>query len=190
MQQKNFLSQSYSLKGELNLFKNTRVLVCAGLFIALSIILGKYLAFNFLQSFRISFENLTILIAGIFFGPLTGMVVGIGADFIGCILVGYSINPVIMLGAAMIGLISGIFSRYVKIKNPALKLAVSVGGAHITGSMIIKSIGVYMYYGQPLPVVMLRIPLYIVIGFIEFYIIYLLFRNKSFSKELEKMNNI
>lgn len=188
MQQKNFLSRPHSLKGEFRLFKDKRVLICSALFIALSIILGKYLSFT-LGAFRISFENLSILMAGIFFGPVAGLVVGVGADIIGCILVGYTINPFITLGAAVIGLSAGIFSHYVNIKNFTLKLAVSVGAAHILGSMIIKSIGLNIYYGYTLGVLLLRVPLYIVIGFLEFYIIYILLKNKSFSKELERMCN-
>ncbi len=70
---------------------------------------------------RISFENLTILMAGIMFGPLVGMTVGICADVIGCIIVGYAINPLVTLGAASIGLISGSIYFYMFKDNPKLK---------------------------------------------------------------------
>lgn len=186
MQQRNFLSRPQTFRRELKLFKNLKVLICSALFIALSIILGKYLAFTF-GAFRISFENLTVLMAGIFFGPLAGLAVGVGADIIGCILVGYSINPIITLGAALIGVTSGIISHYVKIDNLTLKLALSVGAAHVIGSMIVKSIGLHVYYKFTFPVLILRVPLYIVIGFLEFYIIRFLIKNKSFSRELERM---
>lgn len=62
------------------LFGNIRVMAVAALLTALSIVLGKYLAVNVTDSLRISFENLPILMAGLFFGPLIGGVVGAAAE--------------------------------------------------------------------------------------------------------------
>lgn len=47
-------------------FGSIQVLIMMALFIALSIVLGKQLSFT-AGPFRISFENLTVLMAGIFF---------------------------------------------------------------------------------------------------------------------------
>ena len=173
--------------GGLRLFCSTRVLVISGLFIAMSIALGKLLAFNVTPFIRISFENLTILMAGIFFGPLVGAAVGAGADIIGCIIVGYSINPVITLGAASIGLVSGLVFRRDPAGEPALWTLAAVGAAHVIGSMIIKSIGLRVYYGYPVEWLLWRIPTYIGIGILEFYIIRLLMSNKAFAGQLEKV---
>ena len=60
-------------------FGSIQVLIMMALFIALSIVLGKQLSFT-AGPFRISFENLTVLMAGIFFGPLAGLTVGACAD--------------------------------------------------------------------------------------------------------------
>ncbi|HOR22689.1 MAG TPA: folate family ECF transporter S component, partial [Ruminococcus sp.] len=141
---------SSSAVASLRLFGNIRVLVISALFIAMSIALGKLLAFNVTPYIRISFENLTILMAGIFFGPFVGAAVGTGADIIGCILVGYSINPIITLGAASIGLVAGIVSSSVFKGNVKLNTAFSVGLAHLIGSVIIKSIGLRVYYNYPI----------------------------------------
>ncbi len=171
----------------LKLFGNTRVLVISALFIAMSIVLGKLLAFNIGDSIRVSFENLPVLMAGIFFGPFVGAAVGAGADIIGCLIVGYSINPVITLGAASIGFVSGLVSMLVFKDKLLPSTACSVLTAHAVGSMAIKSIGLYVYYHTPIQVLMLRIPLYIGIGILETYIIYLLLKNKAFSAQLEKV---
>lgn len=165
---------------------SVQVLIMMGLFIALSIVLGKQLSFT-AGPFRISFENLTVLMAGIFFGPLAGLTVGACADIIGCLLVGYAINPIITAGAASVGFVSGLVYRNCLRAKPGLRLAVAVGAAHIIGSMIIKSIGLRIYFGYPLQMVALRIPLYIIIGCAEGYIIYLLLRNKAFGRQLERM---
>lgn len=171
----------------LRLFGNTRVLVISALFIAMSIVLGKVLAFNIGTSIRISFENLPLLMSGIFFGPFIGAAVGIGADIIGCLIVGYAINPVITLGAASIGFVSGLMPILLSKIPPLPRTALSVLSAHIAGSMIIKSIGMYIYFNTPVQVLLLRIPLYIGIGILEFYIIHLLLKNKAFSEQLERV---
>lgn len=167
-------------------FGSVQVLIMMALFVALSIVLGKQLSFT-AGPFRFSFENLTILMAGIFFGPVAGLAVGASADLIGCLLVGYAINPIITAGAASIGLISGFVYKKTAGMKQNLRLALSVGAAHVIGSMVIKSIGLRIYFGYPIQMVALRVPLYIMIGCAEGYLIHLLMRNRAFSSQLERM---
>ncbi len=179
-------TKTKSISSDFKIFTNVRVLVVTALFIAMSIVLGKFLSFT-AGPVRISFENLTVLLSGFMFGPVVGLVTGAVADIIGCILYGYAINPLITAGAALVGLVSGAVSHYT-FKNRLLpRTALSVGLAHLIGSVIVKSIGMYVYFGYTLPMLALRIPLYIGIGLVEFYIIYLLMKNKSFIKQMEKV---
>lgn len=176
--------------GNLRLFGNVRVMIISGLFVALSIVLGKFLQIPIGDSIRISLENLTLMMAGIFFGPFVGGAVGLGADLIGCILKGYAINPIITLGATSIGMISGFAYIFIskKIKSK-FNILLSILPAHIIGSMLIKSIGLYVYYHTPIEVLAWRIPTYIIISFCEFAIIALLLCNKAFSNQLDKVCN-
>lgn len=166
-------------------YQGVLVLILSALFVALSIILGKQLSFT-AGPFRISFENLTVLLAGIFFGPAVGAVVGMCADLIGCLLVGYTVNPIITAGAASVGLISGLVFKHLSHVGLKPRLITSVAAAHVIGSMIIKSAGLYLYFGYPPAMLLLRIPLYLVIGSLEGYIIYLLLHNKEISRLLER----
>lgn len=179
--------QKNCLSGELKLFGNVRVMVISAMLIAMSIVLGKFLAVNIGQNIRISFENLPLLMAGIFFGPFVGLAVGVGADLIGCLLAGYAINPIITLGAGCIGFFSGFAAMFFFKKNSLANLACSVGAAHIIGSMIVKSLGLHIYYGTPFNVLILRVPLYICIGTVECILIYTLLKNKVFSSSIERM---
>ena len=172
---------------ELRLFKSTKVLAVSAILIAMSIVLGKMLAINIGDSIRLSFENLPILITGVFFGPAIGMAVGAGADIVGCLIVGYSINPIITIGAAAIGFFSGLMARAIRVDNNAVRVFVSVLTAHIIGSMLIKSIGMRIYFHTPFMVLLLRIPIYLIVGAIEGYIIYALRKNKYFMSQLEKV---
>ena len=94
-------------KQKIALFGSLRTLVVSSIFVALSIILGKYLAIPVGNIMRFSFESLPVLLAGFSFGPLVGMAVGIVADLFGSLLRGYDINLTVTLGAAVIGLGGG-----------------------------------------------------------------------------------
>lgn len=167
-----------------------RMLCVSALLSALSIVLGKYLAINVTDSIRLSFENLPVLMAGIFLGPLVGAAVGAVADLLGCILVGYSINPIITAGAALIGLSAGLvakaFTRGGRSLSP-LAIYAAVYAAHIVGSMILKSIGMAVYFSTPLEILLIRIPVYLVTGALEGAVILLLAKNKLFTGELRRL---
>ena len=172
---------------------NIRVMAVAALLTALSIVLGKYLAVNVTDSLRISFENLPILMAGLFFGPLIGGVVGAAADMIGCFLVGYSINPIITLGAFLIGVISGIIGMYAfpgkENWRATPRVFLPVALSHIICSMGIKSLGMIVYFDTPWEILIMRVPIYIFTAAVEGYLIMLLFRNRNFSGLLSRIIN-
>lgn len=174
----------------IRLFGNLKVMAASALLCALSIVLGKYLAIS-TELFRISFENLPVLMAGVFFGPLVGGVVGAAADLVGCLMVGYTINPLITVGAASIGVVAGLISWYAFPRREGWHstplVYMPVMAAHTVGSMLIKSIGMAVYYSAPLSTLVWRIPLYLVIGGLEGLIILLLMKNKMFSGELNKL---
>lgn len=156
---------------------------------AISLILGKFLSFKIGEGEggwgRLSFENLTVILAGYCYGILPGMLCGVVADIVGCILYGYAINPIITLGAAMVGAYAGLFGKKGVFKNANLFLSVTT--AHIVGSMLIKSLGLHI-----LPpffsfaVLVWRIPMYILTGILEYVVLRILFCNKAFCNVLEK----
>jgi hypothetical protein len=79
--------------------------------------------------------------------------------------------------------VSGIVSRYLVKKRGPLQIAASGAAAHIVGSMIIKPIGLFQFYGWA---VLFRIPLYLIIAPVEILILILLFRNGGFNKMILK----
>lgn len=159
--------------------------ICA-ILAAFSIILGKYLAINVGENFRFSMENLPILLAGLYLGPLAGAIVGAVADLVGCLLVGYAINPIITLGAVSIGFISGIFGKKLKRRN-AFSLLIAVAFSHLFGSVLIKTIGLSVYYGSPfLLTAGWRLVIYTCTGIVEFLILLLLSKNHAFEKQMQR----
>lgn len=167
---------------------SVRMIVLIGLLAAMSIVFGKLLAINIGNSLRISFENLPILMAGIFLGGPAGFLTGVLADVIGCLIVGYSINPIITLAAGSIGLISGLMFKALAKQNLPVRVYTSVMTAHVIGSMLLKSAGLMLFYHTPLAGVAPRVPLYICIGIAESTIILLLLKNKAFAAQVERLN--
>lgn len=168
---------------------NIRVLTTAAMLTAMSIIIGIFCK-NYMDFgrglFRITFENLPIILAGIFFGPLVGGIVGAASDVISYLLSTqvYGINLIVTAGAVTVGVVSGIVSHYIVKKNGYVKFVLSCVIAHILGSMIVKSIGLYQFYGVA---VMWRIPTYILIIAIESTVLCFLYKNKNFKRLIEDM---
>ena len=170
-------------------FGSLKILVCAAILCGMSIVFGKYLAVNITQSFRLSFENLPVLVAGVFFGPLVGAAVGGVADIVGGLMVGYSINPVITLGAVCVGLVSGLVVKIFKNKLnlPSLLLAVFI--SHAVGSVIVKTVGIWWFYSSPFVyTILMRSFIYLVTGALEFSIIFMLCKNKAFVKQIRALS--
>ena len=175
-------------------FGNLQRLCFAAILAAMSLVLGKFLQIpNPFQEFiRISFENLPILLAGLSMGPLVGALVGVVADLLGCVLYGYSINPIITLGAATVGALSGIISHYVVRKPLFARVIVSATAAHLVGSVLIKSAGLAAWYLAKyqlgyMEFLAWRLLNYAIIGAAECLILCLLFRNRAFVNQMEKV---
>ena len=90
---------------------STRTLAGSAMFAAIAVVLSRVLSVQVIGE-RYSLETLPILLAGLFFGPVAGALVGFGSDLIGCLLLnpqGY--NPIFCLPPLLLGLWAGLFRR-------------------------------------------------------------------------------
>lgn len=163
-----------------------RLTLCAML-IAMSVVVGIFCksVLNFGGGlFRITFENLPIILSGIIFGPVLGGAVGLGADVISYLLSGqaYPLNLIVTLGSCAVGVVSGIMAKYVVRERGTLQIIASAAAAHIVGSMIIKPIGLYAFYGIA---VLWRIPLYLVIAPLEILVMCILMKRSAFVRLID-----
>ncbi len=170
--------------------KNLRLTAALALLTALSILLGKYLAIRGGDVMRFSLENMPIIFAGMVFGPIAGGAVGLVADLLGCVMVGYTVNPVITIGGVAIGVISGLY-YYINSKLPfttPITVAITVGIAHLIGSVIIKTFGLAVYYDMPLIELMLwRLVNYTIVGVLDGVVVYALLNNKGVKMQIQNM---
>ena len=176
-----------SMKKEKGL-RNVKVLTTAAMLGALSVVIGIFCK-NFLNFgnglFRVTFENFPIILSGILFGPAVGAAVGIVSDMVSYFLStqSFAISPIVTLGAALVGAVSGIVSNYIIKKRGIMRTILSVSAAHAVGSLIVKTFGIYAYYNMSYGMLLLyRIPTYAIIITLESFFLCLIFRHKAFTK--------
>ena len=171
-------------------FKNVKIMCFCAMLTALSVAIA-WLCKMFLTVtpyIRITFENLPLIIAGYCFGPLPGLFCGLASDVISTAISQYGlggINPIITLGAGLVGLTAGCIPLIFRKKND-LVLFISVLCAHIIGNILVKSAGLHIMYSWAIPLLYPRLPLYIVIAAIEYALIAVLLKNKAIAKVLNE----
>ncbi len=167
---------------------STKTLVTCSLLSALSIIFGKFLAISINDTLRFSFENTPLLLSGFFFGPVMGGIVALVADIVGSLLRGYPINPIITVGAVVIGASGGLLFKLFKNTPLFLRVLLPVVIAHILGSLLIKTLGISLMSGTPFTeLFLMRTVNYIIIIPVDTLVLYFLYKNKSFRKLTESL---
>ena len=155
---------------------------------AIGILLGRFLKLDIGVFMRFSLETMTIIFSGIVFGPILGAAVGIVQDLIGCLVNGYSVIPLITLGCASIGAVSGVLYRLLKRLPFTLRLTASTISAHIVGSVLIKTIGLSTRYGLNFGVTLAwRILNYIIVGAVEVTVLCFLLKNKQLLTQINRI---
>ena len=166
------------------LFISLKMLVIAAMLTAIGVVIGiickTFLDFGGI--FRITFENLPIIISGILMGPIVGGLVGAAVDIISALIAGQAPLPFVMVGSSSVGVISGVVAKYIVKKKGTSQIIFSAAAAHLIGSMIIKPIALFTIYQWA---VLFRIPIYMCIAPIEILIMYFLFKNKAFCRLAE-----
>lgn len=162
----------------------TRVLTTAALLAALSAVIGivcKNL-FTFNIYYRLTFENAPIILAGLLYGPVVGAMVGICADAVSCLMSpNPALNPIISLGAASVGLISGLIPKIIR-RGVKVQTATAVVLAHLIGQVGIKSIAKMIYFGMPWQGIFLGLGFSVVVGIMECLLLCWMRSNKSLVK--------
>lgn len=170
------------------IFGSLKVMVAAALLAAMSIVCGKYLKIPVGDIMRFSFENLPILLAGMAFGSAVGVITGVLADLVGCLMVGYAINPIVTLGAAAIGLLGGLVYKLCAKLPLMLRTLVTVVSSHLVGSVVIKTFGLAKFYSIPFFELMLwRTLNYVIVAALDFVIIYFVMKNKAVNSAIDSL---
>ena len=157
---------------------SVRTLTMLALLTAMSIIFARVLTVS-TGFLRFNLGALPTHLAAVWFGPAGGFAVGALADLIGGTLSGYSINPLITLGAGAVGLVSGLLFQKLSSLRLGLRLQISILAGHLVGSVVINSLALHIFYGYLWPVLAARIPNAIVLSAINTVLVRILLENKA-----------
>jgi len=101
------------MKRNQNSIFSTRNMVIMAALIALQIILARYLSIQASETLRISFETVPLALAGMWLGPVGGMLVALISDVLGTIISGYGVwFPPIALGPIFFAAFCGWGTKY------------------------------------------------------------------------------
>lgn len=93
---------------------STKVLAYCALLAALNVVLARLVIPMPNVTTRFSIEAVPVFLAGMFFGPLAGGLVGFAGDFIGCLFSGYGYNPLFCLPPILYGVFGGLLRIFMR----------------------------------------------------------------------------
>lgn len=131
------------MKRNQNSIFTTRKLVMMAVLIAIQIVLSRYLAIQVSPTLRISFETIPLAFAGMWLGPLGGVIVALVSDVLGTFIYGYGVwFPPIALGPALFAAMCGWGTKYLFRSNlsetkDAWKVIVITAVAGIVNAFVI-----------------------------------------------------
>lgn len=129
---------------------NSKIVVFAGVLIAMNLVLERVLALNIGNTLRVSFGATPIYLSSLWFGPVVGGVCGALADLVGCLLQGYALNPFIITSNILIGVLPALLKKYVYNDRMNLwKIGSAVALNGIIGSLGLTTVGLHVFYGTP-----------------------------------------
>ena len=164
---------------------SVRTLTMLALLTAMSIVFARVLTVS-TGFLRFNLGALPTHLAAVWFGSVGGFAVGALADMIGGTLSGYSINPLITLGAGSVGLVSGLLFRHLDHLRLGLRLQISITAGHLVGSVFINTLALHIFYNYPWSLLAARIPNALVLSAVNTVLVRILLENKALASMVKK----
>ena len=120
---------------------DTRALVLLASLAALQVVFSKFLMIQATPSVRFSVDSTPLILAGLWFGPVAGALVGALADMLGTILfpTAGAWYPPLTAAFLLIGLLSGLLGRYAVKKRTLPAISGIVVITEAIASLLVKS---------------------------------------------------
>lgn len=126
----------------------TKKLTVSAMLCALSVVLARLIIPMPNDFTRFSIEAVPVFLAGMFFGPVAGALVGFASDFIGCLFSPYGYNPLFCLPPILYGLAGGFFGPWLRSKCSLERLCVAFLPPVVIGSILWQSFTLAFVYGK------------------------------------------
>lgn len=127
----------------------TRQIAVCALLCALNVVLARFFTVMPTAVVRFSIEAVPVLLAGYFFGPIFGMLVGFVGDTVGCMFSAYGWDPLISVSLMLVGAFAGLLRPLVyKLEKPwdVWKVAVTILPGKLLGYVVWTSL-CFMWLG-------------------------------------------
>ena len=158
----------------LKLLKNTKMLVMIAMFVALQIVLTRFLSVETATQ-RVSFAFLPIAVSGIMFGPFAAGFAALVADLVGAVMVGFVPHPGIALNAFLTGAIFGLLLHKHGHSLPRVMIACVINVGVVAALM--QPLWISQIVGAPYwPLAMSRFPVLAVMLPVQIFMIKLTWR--------------
>ena len=128
---------------------STKTIAMMGLLVALQIVASKFLSIKISDTLRLSIADSFLILAGIWLGPVAGMVVGILADILGCVISGMGILPLMTVPPAAVGLLAGLVGQVFRKSNNIFVYGGIIFCISMLTSVLYRSWAFSHYYGAP-----------------------------------------
>ena len=117
----------------------TRTLTYCALLAALQVAMARLFGLMPSEFTRFSIEAIPTILAGVFFGPVAGGLVGFTADLVGCLFSGYGYNPLFCVPPVLYGVCGGLFQTMLVRKVSFGTLLLTIAPAAVFGSIFYQS---------------------------------------------------
>ena len=126
----------------------TRTLVFCALLAAITVVLARLIIPMPNATTRFSVEAVPVFLAGMLFGPVPGMLVGLASDAVGCLFSGYGYNPLFAVPPILYGLCGGLFRPMLARKTTVFTIALAFAPAVVLGSILYQSWSLAFVYNS------------------------------------------
>lgn len=126
---------------------NNKMLAYMALLAAIEVVLARFIIPMPNPTMRFSIEAVPIIIAGLLFGPLPGLIVGFVGDAVGTLFSGYGYNPLFAVPPMLIGLCAGLLRPMLYKRVSFLRIMLSFLPAVVLGSVLWQSYWLSFFYG-------------------------------------------
>lgn len=100
----------------------TKLLAYGAVLAALAIVFGRATVMYLPPDGKYTLDKFVLFLAGMFFGPVPGAIIGFVADFLGGLLFGIGFTPQFCVPAVLFGFFGGLFQGFLKKKLTLVRL--------------------------------------------------------------------
>ncbi len=123
-----------------------KTLVYGALFTALAVVLGRATAVYPAPGMKYTLDKFVLFMAGMFFGPFWGGMIGFLADMLGGMLFGVGWFPQLCVPAVLYGVFGGIFRKFLLKKFTMPRLVLAYAFPIVIGSVLYQSVALAATY--------------------------------------------